>query len=154
MLGEERETNILGSLDNCSMARPPSSEQTGRTSPAIRQRARELRRSPTSAETQLWQYLRNHRLERLKFRRQHPIGPFIADFYCAQHRLVVEIDGGIHTGQKDADEARTRQFAAHGYRLLRFWNAQVEEDIQGVLNSILETCAESTPLPSLGEGQG
>jgi type I restriction enzyme R subunit len=69
-----------------------------RTTPAIQQRAK-LRGQMTYAEEKLWQRLRAHRLDGLKFRRQHPLGPFIADFYCAEHRLVIEIDGDIHAQQ-------------------------------------------------------
>jgi len=91
----------------------------------------------TPHETVLWERLRGRRLDGLKFRRQHPLGPFIADFYCAAQRLVVELDGGVHRTQLDRDEERTRQLEAYGYRVLRFQNSQVEEDIEAVLAAIV-----------------
>ncbi len=76
------------------------------TSPLIQQRARELRQRATEAEQMLWERVRNRRLGGLKFRRQHPLGPYIVDFYCAEHRLVVEVDGPIHEGQKERNALR------------------------------------------------
>ncbi len=111
-----------------------------RTSAAVQQRAKELRQQMTPAEKALWQRLRAKRLNGLKFRRQHPLGPFIADFYCAAHRLAVEIDGGIHDLQAERDQARTEQFEAYGYRVIRFSNAQVEQDIETVLAEIAAAC--------------
>jgi len=126
------------------------------TLPTARQQARDLRKSMTPAEEVLWQRLRNRQWRGLKFRRQCPIGPFIADFYCAQYRLVTEIDGGIHEGQKESDQARTQQFTEHGYQVVRFLNRDVENDIENVLSRIWQACQDSakTPLPGLGEGQG
>ncbi|TEU11527.1 MAG: endonuclease domain-containing protein [Anaerolineales bacterium] len=93
-----------------------------RTPAQIQQRARELCKEMTPAEKLLWSHLRNKRLKGLKFRRQHPLGPFIADFYCAARRLVVEIDGDIHDLQPERDAARTEQFKQYGYRVIRFRN--------------------------------
>jgi very-short-patch-repair endonuclease len=84
------------------------SKRPSHTLPAVRQQAKELRKSMTNAEELLWQRLRNRNWRGLKFRRQCPIGPFIADFYCAQFRLVIEIDGGIHERQREADQARSQ----------------------------------------------
>ncbi len=111
-----------------------------RTTSAIQQRAKELRQQMTPAEDMLWQRLRAHRLSGLKFRRQHPLGPFVADFYCAERRLVIEIDGDIHTQQAEHDQARTEQCEAYGYRVIRFKNTEVEQDIEKVLEKIIETC--------------
>ena len=124
------------------------------TSPAMKERARELRQAMTLSEAKLWQRLRNRKLHGLKFRRQCPIGPYIADFYCAQYQLVVEIDGGIHERQKATDQLRTQQFAEHGYQVIRFQNREVEEDIENVLDRIWRACQErtNTPLPASGEG--
>jgi len=94
----------------------------------------------TPTEKALWQRLRAKRLDGLKFRRQHPLGPFIADFYCAAHRLVVEIDGGIHETQAERDQARTEQFEAYGYRVIRFSNEQVKQDIEAVLAETAAAC--------------
>jgi very-short-patch-repair endonuclease len=74
----------------------------------------------------------------LKFRRQHPIGRFIVDFYCAGHRLVVEIDGGIHATQRQADQDRGRELEALGYYVIRFTNQRVETEMERVLREILE----------------
>ena len=108
--------------------------------PTIQQRAKDLRQQMTPAEVMLWQCLCAHRLNGLKFRRQHPLGPFIADLYCTEHRLVIEIDGGIHTQQAEHDLARTEQFEAYGHRVMRFKNIEVEQDIEAVLAKIVEAC--------------
>jgi len=97
-------------------------------------RARTLRRNQTDAETRLWQALRNRQLARAKFRRQVPLGGYIADFLCAEARLIVELDGGQHT--LEADAARTAWLEAQGFRLIRFWNHQVLENLDGVLQVI------------------
>jgi very-short-patch-repair endonuclease len=117
-----------------------------------RLRARELRQEMTTAEKVLWFRLRNRQLGGFKFRRQHPIGPYIADFYCAEHRLVVEVDGKIHIGQEEADEQRSQRMAEYGYRVLRVSNQQIENDLESVMGRILAACqggAES-PLPGSG----
>lgn len=99
------------------------------TSSAIRQRARELCKEMTPAEKALWQRLRNRQLGGLKFRRQHPIGHFIVDFYCAAHRLIVEVDGPIHTQQAERDQLRTDELINLNCRVLRFTNDQVMNHI-------------------------
>jgi very-short-patch-repair endonuclease len=109
-----------------------------RTSAAIRTRARELRQSPTLTEEKLWAQLRNRQLGGIKFRRQHPIRRFIVDFYCAARRLVVEIDGGIHATQREADRDRCRELEAFGYHVIRFTNQEVETEMERVLREILE----------------
>ena len=83
-------------------------------SPVIRQRAKELRQPLTPPETRLWRILRDRRLGGFKFRRQHPIGRFIVDFYCMQVRLVVELDGPTHEDQVEYDEVRTEWLQAQG----------------------------------------
>jgi very-short-patch-repair endonuclease len=127
-----------------------------KTSPVVRRRTRELRQQMTPAEKSLWERLRNRQLAGLKLRRQCPIGPYVADFYCAQYRLVIEGDGGVHRTQVKADEQRSRRMAEYGYRMLRVRNEEVLTDPEGVLRSILAACqptAES-PLHECGEGQG
>jgi len=111
-----------------------------RTPAQIQQRARELRHEMTPAEKLLWSRLRNKQLKGLKFRRQHPLGPFVADFYCAARRLVVEIDGDIHDLQPERDATRTEQFEQYGYRVIRFRNKQVLNDIEDVLAAIEAAC--------------
>ncbi|MFQ5610590.1 MAG: endonuclease domain-containing protein [Anaerolineae bacterium] len=115
-----------------------------RTLSPIQQRARELRQQMTPAEKTLWQRLRNKQLNGFKFRRQHPLGPFIADFYCPACRLVVEIDGDIHDLQPERDAARTERFEQYGYRVIRFRNEQVLDDLEGVLTAIEAACFSST----------
>ena len=111
-----------------------------RTPAQVQQRARELRQEMTPAEKLLWSRLRNKQLNGLKFRRQHPLGPFIADFYCAARRLVMEIDGDIHDLQPDRDTARTEQFEQYGYRVIRFRNERVLNNIEDVLATIEAAC--------------
>lgn len=111
-----------------------------RVSSETRQRARELRKSLTPAEQKLWRYLRNRNLGGYKFRRQQPIGPFIADFYCAEVRLVVEVDGGVHLERADYDEARTMWLEEHGYHVIRFGNDEALTRLDEVAQEILSCC--------------
>jgi len=117
-----------------------SNEKRLRIHPAIRQRARKLRQPQTPAESRLWQRLRRRQLSGLYFRRQHPIGNFIVDFYCARSRLVVEVDGDVHSMQEEYDAARTEWLEEHGYRVIRFTNAEVLRQLDAVLESILAVC--------------
>ena len=105
-------------------------------------RARQLRRNQTEVERQLWQLLRDRRLEGFKFRRQYPIGPYFADFACVAARLVVELDGGQHVDQARYDQIRTRYLAASGYRVIRFWNHEVLGARDAVLDEILRVLGE------------
>ena len=98
--------------------------------------ARKLRRTPTDAEMRLWSRLRRKQLEGFRFRRQHPLGPFVVDFFCAAAKLIVEVDGGQHANDGDA---RTRWLEARGYRVIRFWNNAVLANTEGVLSTILGT---------------
>ena len=102
------------------------------------QYGRELRQSSTKAEKILWEYLRNRNLDGLKFRRQHPIDKFIADFYCHERKLVVELDGAVHDDKMNAqyDEARTYELKGSGIKVIRFRNREVENNISFVLNEI------------------
>ncbi len=95
-------------------------------------RARKLRRDQTDAEAVLWNALRGRRVADAKFVRQHPVGNFIADFVCRSLRLAIELDGGQHS-DNPADAARTTVIEAHGYRVLRFWNNEVQKNLDGVL---------------------
>ena len=87
--------------------------------------ARDLRQSSTLAERRLWEHLRGRKLTGAKFRRQAPVGRYIADFLCAEACLIVELDGGIHEGREVQDEARQCELEAFGYHVLRFDNEQV-----------------------------
>jgi very-short-patch-repair endonuclease len=109
--------------------------------PPLLQRAREMRHPLTPAEAKVWQRVRNQQLG-VKIRRQHPIGHFIADFYCASARLVIEIDGDTHAepDQAEYDAARTRWLEERGYRVIRFSNNDVHANIEGVLGVIKAAC--------------
>ena len=117
-----------------------------------------LRRAMTAAEVRLWNGLRGWKLGR--FRRQHALGDFMLDFYCASARLCVGVDGGVHEEPEQIakDEVRTRVLAAAGIRDLRFSNEAVLADTPGVLRRIRRVLAEPapsySPLPELGEGGG
>jgi len=103
-------------------------------------RARSLRRDATQAEAKLWRHLRARGVNGHKFVRQEPIGPFVVDFVCREHRLVIEVDGGQHaTGTRDT--ARDAWLSAQGYRVLRFWN----NDVLGNINGVLEITAGNLP---------
>ena len=101
-------------------------------------KARELRVKMTDAERRLWSALRHRRLEGYKFRRQHPLGPFVLDFACIEHRLAVEADGGQHADNPD-DARRTRWLERQGWRVLRFWNNDVLANPSGMVDVILRT---------------
>jgi very-short-patch-repair endonuclease len=115
-------------------------EKRLRIHPELRHRSRELRHPQTSAEECLWSALRNRHLEGYKFRRQHPLGQFIVDFYCAQTRLVVEIDGDGHTRQIEYDAMRTEWLESQGFTVIRFWNEEVMDGAEVVATQILEAC--------------
>ncbi len=104
---------------------------------ALRHRARQLRNAPTDAEHRLWQRLRGGQLAGVKFRRQMPIAGFIADFAAPSARLIVELDGGQHGEQIQADARRTAALNAAGYRLVRYWNHDVLQQTDAVLEDIL-----------------
>jgi very-short-patch-repair endonuclease len=115
-------------------------EKRLRIHPEIRRRAEELRHPLTPAEAKLWQILRSRRLAGFKFRHQHPIGSFISDFYCAQVRLVIEIDGDSHAQQLEYDTARTAWLEEQGYQVIRFTNLEVFNNLEQVLMKIVESC--------------
>ncbi|MDF3810482.1 DUF559 domain-containing protein, partial [Rhodopseudomonas sp. BAL398] len=109
-------------------------------------RARSLRRNPTDAERKLWQRLRRPGFAGAHFRRQATIGPYYADFACHSLRLVIEIDGGQHDGST-SDVVRTKYLNAAGYRVLRFWNNDVLQNIDGVLQTIVDALPAADPPP-------
>jgi very-short-patch-repair endonuclease len=121
--------------------------------------ARRLRANQTEVEKRLWSRLRDRGLRGLKFRRQVPLGDFVADFVCADHALVIELDGGQHASSEVADERRTDWLKSRGWRAIRFWNNEVSENIDGVLHAIAGACGvdpdrpHPDPLPR-GEGEG
>jgi len=101
-------------------------------------KAQYLRQNETKAEKLLWEKLRNNQLGGIKFRRQHPVHIYIADFYCHQFKLIIELDGGYHNHeeQKRKDEERTETLKLHDLCVIRFRNEEVERDIDKVLNII------------------
>ena len=107
-------------------------------------KARALRRHSTDAEHALWFRLRNRRLSGLKFRRQHPIGRYYADFACPEGRLVVELDGGQHAYQKDNDNRRSEYLQCRGWRVVRFWDDEVLTELETVLEVVL--CRARAPI--------
>jgi very-short-patch-repair endonuclease len=121
-------------------------ERLRSVSPEIDRVAREMRRAPTAAEERLWSHLRNRQLAGAKFRRQHPFQRFVLDFYCPASRLVIEVDGDVHSDPDQAarDEERTRHLAVHGLRVIRFRNEEVLYDI----TTVLERIRRSLPSPA------
>jgi very-short-patch-repair endonuclease len=110
--------------------------------------ARALRERSTEAERLMWSKLRDRRLVGHKFRRQHPLGPYVVDFACVERNLVVELDGGQHASAVEADLQRTRALGKLGFRVVRFWNNDVLDNPDGVLRAIAEALSgEGTPLP-------
>jgi very-short-patch-repair endonuclease len=110
--------------------------------------AREFRKEATYTENLLWQALRKHKQAGLKFRRQHPIIGFVADLYCAEHKLIIEIDGDVHEDESVAEHDKKRQAALEqaGYRVIRFTTSEVTLNIDGVISRILIACGKN-PLP-------
>ncbi|MCI5077371.1 endonuclease domain-containing protein [Oricola sp.] len=102
----------------------------------LRAFAREMRGNPTQAEERLWGALRNRRLDMLKFRRQVPIGPYIADFVCMEAKLIVEVDGTQHAESR-RDSLRDTDLEARGFRVLRFWNDEVMRELDSVCATII-----------------
>ena len=119
--------------------------------------ARRLRTHPTETERLLWRHLRLRQLGGYKFRRQQPVGQYIVDFICLEKRLIVEVDGGQHAEQAESDSQRTRWLEAEGFRVLRFWNTEVLQQIEAVQTRIWAVLSgeESPPtsiLPRKGRG--
>jgi len=109
-----------------------------------------LRRRPTDAEKKLWQRLRNRQILGAKFRRQQPFGPYILDFYCAESKLAIELDGGQHGGPKVAgeDKQRDEYLKQEGVVVLRFWNNQLFYEFEAVIEMIYTTLEKRTPHPN------
>ncbi len=103
------------------------------------ERARALRRNKTSAEQRLWWYLRGLKARRWKFRQQVPIDDFIVDFCCLSRRLIVEVDGDTHgtTAERAYDAMREAYLVGQGFRIVRFWNSQIREQIDAVMDQIV-----------------
>ncbi len=118
-----------------------------RTLPHTLQRTRALRSPLTPPEAKLWSRLRNRQLGGFKFRRQHPIGSYVVDFCCAERRLTVELDGDSHIEQEEYDKKRTSWLIEQGYQEIRFWNREVMQNLDAVLERILDACLGAKPSP-------
>ena len=112
------------------MPRPP------RSNPKTRTRAIELRKELTPAERKLWMVIRNDQLG-VNFRRQHAIGNFIPDFVCIEKKLIIELDGSQHLEQEEYDKERTQYLESQGYKVIRFWNNEAMNNIEGVILVIM-----------------
>jgi len=109
-------------------------------SPKMLERAKKLRREMTPAERILWKQLKANRLNGLHFRRQQVVHGYFPDFYCHQHELIVELDGGIHEFQKEYDAEREAYLILLGFRIIRFKNEEVMKNLKGVLQKIVDEC--------------
>ncbi len=110
-------------------------------------RSRELRNNGTPAERKLWQHIRNRQLSGARFNRQVPIGPFICDFAARTAKIVIEMDGRQHALRSVEDKRRTHFLTSSGYRVLRFWNNDILENVDGVL-TVIEQALNDRPSPN------
>ncbi len=120
-------------------------------------KAKELRQNRTDAEKRLWGRLRRKRVDGFRFRQQAPIGKYIVDFVCFEAKLVVELDGGQHAEQAEYDAKRTEWLESQGFQVLRFWNNEVFENIEGVeevVQAALQSGGEAHPLPDPPPSRG
>lgn len=122
-----------------------------RVKPNIKPLARELRQTATFPERLLWSRLR--KLDELKFRRQHPINNYVADFYCAEKKLIIEIDGISHEGNEEIDTVRTEHLNNFDFTVIRFLNDEILQNLEGVVSEILRVaCSLPSPPPSSPNG--
>ena len=110
--------------------------RTNRSNPKTKHQAIKLRKESTPAERKLWSRIRNDQLG-VTFRRQHAVGKYIPDFYSPKAKLVIELDGSQHLGQEEYDEERTKYLETLGYKVIRFWNNDVLNNIDGVIVAIM-----------------
>jgi very-short-patch-repair endonuclease len=115
-----------------------------RTTLKIFTRAKELRHDPTPAEVKLWARLRAHRMDNVHFRNQHAIGNYIVDFCAPRRKLIIELDGSQHFEQEEHDTERTEFLKSKGYKVLRFWNDDVMNNIDSVLNVVWDALNEQS----------
>ncbi|MDD2948642.1 MAG: DUF559 domain-containing protein [Rugosibacter sp.] len=117
-----------------------------------REFAKHLRHHMTESETRLWQHLRAHRLNGEKFRRQQPMGFYVVDFVHFGARLIVEADGGQHN-DAPRDESRDAWLRAQGFKVLRFWNNEIMNNLEGVLETIMAAVTPPSPPTPLPQGE-
>ncbi len=127
---------------------PEEAFPQSKIAPLIQERAKELRRKQTDTEIKLWQQLRGRRFVGHKFRRQVPLGTFIVDFVCFERKLIIELDGGQHNPANEYEVQRRRWLEQGGFRLVRFWDNEVFENLEGVLQVILNALSERDVSPS------
>ena len=108
--------------------------------------SRLLRKNQTETEKKLWKYLKSKQLKGLKFRRQQPIGSYIVDFVCFENKLIIELDGSQHIEDKEHDFKRDDWLKSQGFAVIRFWNNEVMNNIEGVLAVILNSSFNHPPL--------
>jgi very-short-patch-repair endonuclease len=113
-----------------------------------RQRARDMRTDQASAEKLLWSKLRRRNIGSAKFRRQHPLYGFVVDFCCLEHRLVIEVDGDSHAERAGYDAWRAEQLGEHGFRVIRFFNDEIRNNLSGVIETIWQAVRTPPPSPS------
>jgi very-short-patch-repair endonuclease len=118
----------------------------------LAQTAKRLRKNSTDAEKALWLHLKAKQVQGVKFRRQAPIGRYVVDFVCHAKKLVIEVDGGQHAVDKSRDQQRELWLTEQGYSVMRFWNNEILQNIEGVLQRIEEKISPS-PSPS-HQGRG
>ena len=109
--------------------------------------AKRLRHEMTDAERVLWREVRAHRFKGFKFKRQEPLGLYVVDFVCYEAKLIIELDGGQHAEQQEADAERTRWLESRGFRVVRFWNNDVLANIAGVMQAIEKEITPPSPRP-------
>lgn len=118
-----------------------------RVKPILKDRARTLRAKGTKSERYLWKLLRSRQFEGMKFRRQHPIGPYITDFYCADAKLVFELDGISHDGRGDYDDRRRAYLESNGLRVIKMRDDELFADPQSLATEILRVTGKIQPSP-------
>ena len=127
----------IGVARRGQMPRPP------RSNPKTRTHAIELRKESTPAERKLWAVIRNDQLG-VNFRRQHAVGNYIPDFVCVQKKLIIELDGSQHLEQQEYDQERTNFLESLGYKVIRFWNNDVTNNIDGVILAVIYAMENET----------
>jgi len=116
----------------------------------VDRKARTLRKRPTDAERALWRQVRYRQIDGCKFRRQHPIGPYIVDFVCLERNVIVEVDGGQHAVHVEQDTERTAWLESVGYRVIRFWDHEVLTELESVKEAILRSVTPHLNPPPQG----
>jgi len=134
--------------ERAALTPSPLAGEGGEGGGSIELTARTLRRNLTEAERQLWRRLRLQQLGGHRFRRQQPLGPYIVDFICLEKRLIVEVDGGQHAEEAESDAQRTGWLEAQGFRVLRFWNTEVLQQIETVKEMIWAALSDEKHPPT------